>query len=60
MISQYDLNIGIYLDGEKKVHDCQRHYENGNSTYDIVLTNIKQLKKFEINPSIIQVVTKRK
>ena len=58
MISQYDINIGISLDGEKKVHDGQRHYGNGNSTYDIVLSNIKQLNKAEINPSIIQVVTK--
>lgn len=58
MISQYDLKIGISLDGERQVHDCQRHFENGDSTYDIVVNNIKTLKNAEVDTSIIQVVTK--
>ena len=41
-LMQEDIGIMVSIDGPKKVHDAQRSFNNGESTYDIVAANTSE------------------
>ncbi|KFF25123.1 hypothetical protein IW16_17005 [Chryseobacterium vrystaatense] len=55
-IKKNKINIGISLDGDKKVNDENRIDHRGFGTYDRVIQGINILKKHEINVSILSVI----
>lgn len=52
----YNVGVGISLDGYKELHDKNRITKAGMPTFDIILENIRKLKKAEIYPGTLMVV----
>lgn len=55
-IKKNKINIGISLDGDKKINDENRIDHRGFGTYDRVIKGINILKKHDINVSILSVI----
>jgi uncharacterized protein len=56
ILKKYNVNIGISLDGEKKINDKFRIKHNGSGSYDEIITNLKEIQNFDIVKGIISVV----
>ncbi|MCR4277299.1 MAG: SPASM domain-containing protein [Candidatus Roizmanbacteria bacterium] len=52
------FRVGVSCDGPKKYHDKNRLLINGLSSFDRVYNGICELKKFNLNPHIISVITR--
>lgn len=57
-IREFDIRVGISLDGNEKIHDLQRKDVQGKFTYKTIAENIKKLQENEIHVSVLMVVTK--
>lgn len=59
LINKYNINIQISLDGQKETHNHNRKFSNGEGSFDIVLSKLKQLQEKcqNTNISIACVVT---
>lgn len=51
-IDENNLKLGISIDGNKDIQNSQRIYKNGKGTYDIVVNNIKKIKRMNNISSI--------
>jgi len=55
----YSVNICASLDGPKHIHDQNRIFGNGKGTYDVVIRNIKKLRKqFKKSVNFLPTITK--
>ena len=48
-LSEHHFDVGISIDGTKKVHDQYR----GQGTYDKVVTSIKRLQSYNLQPDLL-------
>lgn len=44
-VKNYNISILVSLDGPKEIHDKNRTYANGKSSYDVLYRNIKHIKE---------------
>lgn len=49
--------VGISMDGTKDIHDMNRIYDAGEGTYSDVLKAISLLRKYDVEPNVLCVVT---
>lgn len=56
-IREYDVHIGVSMDGSKQIHDLKRKSVNGKGTYDQVIQNIDRLMANGIRVSALMVLT---
>ena len=56
-LKQYNVKVGVSLDGPRHIHDRSRPDRAGNGTFDRTLRGIKLLQQNTIPPSIIMVLT---
>lgn len=56
-IKNYNIDIGVSIDGSKEIHDCERKGQNGKGTFDVVVDNINLLRKNQIKVSCLMVLT---
>lgn len=54
---QYDVNVGVSIDGSAKIHNNERKSKNGKDTYDTVTRNINRMLDSGINVSGLMVLT---
>lgn len=57
-LKKYDVNVGVSIDGNQKIHDKTRVDINGNGTFSRIKKNIIKLIENEIGVSGLIVVTK--
>lgn len=55
-IQEYDIRIGVSVDGPKHIHDAKRVTRSGKGTFDKVIVGLELLKKNNINFHGIAVV----
>lgn len=53
-----NIDIGVSLDGTKKINDLQRVYKNGKSSYQDVIDNIKKCEENNLNYGVLIVIDK--
>lgn len=53
------FKVGVSVDGVSSTHDAERVNLVGQGSYDKVMEGVGILRKFNINPSVICVVTRR-
>ncbi|CCY47920.1 4Fe-4S cluster-binding domain-containing protein [Peptostreptococcus anaerobius] len=41
-VASNNINLSVSIDGNKKSHDLNRIFENGNGSYDLVIENMKK------------------
>lgn len=58
-IKKNKIEISVSMDGNKKYFNETRVYENGKGCFDLVIKNIRTLKKFGIKPFILVTVTSK-
>ena len=56
-IKEYDIHIGISIDGSEKIHDSERTTIVGAATYRTVIYNIEKLLEENIRVSCLMVLT---
>lgn len=44
---KHNFSLMISLDGDKESHDINRRFKTGGGTFDVVLDNLKELKKYD-------------
>ncbi|AVQ45786.1 Cys-rich peptide radical SAM maturase CcpM [Clostridium botulinum] len=44
-LDKYDFQVVISLDGTKEMHDLNRKFVNGKGSFDIIMDNLKNIKK---------------
>lgn len=49
MIDQYDVFLGISIDGPEKIHNLNRVYKNGTGSYQNVVSGISTLKRLDVS-----------
>ncbi len=57
-IKDNNIYTGISLDGTKESHNYTRPFKNGSGSFDIIVNNLHQLKKYQGKVSFITVITK--
>lgn len=60
LIEKYGLNVTVSLDGDQYIHDLNRYDNNGNGTYNRIMSNIKELYKRTKQPTTIEVTYNQK
>jgi len=55
MVKKHDIQVTVSYDGDPLVNDIMRVYDGGEGTSDIILNNIKELKKQTGQPTTIEV-----
>lgn len=53
-----NIHVGLSLDGVKPCHDLFRKNQNGDSSFAQVIQSIEILREFDMEPGILQTVTK--
>jgi uncharacterized protein len=53
----HNVQIGLSLDGPRRVHDARRQTRSGKGTFDQVMVAIRKLNEHHINFSVIAVIT---
>jgi len=53
----YDVHVGVSIDGSAAVHDKERRSQNGKETFAVVAEHIDQLLRENINVSCLMVLT---
>jgi uncharacterized protein len=56
ILKKYNVNVGISLDGDKKVNDTYRVKHNGKGSYDEIISNLIEIDSHEVVKGIISVV----
>lgn len=56
-IKENHIGLGVSLDGIKEFQDKTRHFQNGKGSFSLVEKHIMQLKKNDITPGIMTVVS---
>ena len=59
LFQNYEIHIGVSLDGDSFVHDGQRTDAAGHGTYQTILRNIHALQENGIPTAALMIVTKR-
>jgi uncharacterized protein len=54
---EFNINVGVSIDGPKDLNDYNRKYRSGKGSYDNIIAGIELLKKNEVKFSAIAVVT---
>jgi len=57
IFKQYNVIVGISLDGPKDLHDKHRQFSNGKGSFSQVMRGMEFLRRFGIDFAIISVVT---
>lgn len=57
-IKDYDVHIGISLDGSAKIHDLERKSASDELTYQRVIANMEKLRTENIGVSCLMVLTR--
>ena len=55
---KYDVFFGVSIDGFKHNHDASRIFKNGQGTFDLVVSKIRELQKNGVKHSLICTVGK--
>ncbi|AZB19200.1 radical SAM protein [Chryseobacterium indologenes] len=55
ILKKYSVNVGISLDGERKINDLFRKKHNGKGSYDDIIRNLKSIQDFDVVKGIISV-----
>lgn len=55
IIKKYGIGVTVSLDGDKYIHDINRYDNNGNGTYELIMSNVLELYKQTKQPSTIEV-----
>ena len=58
LIREYDIHMGISLDGSQEIHDSQRKSAGGAPTYRRAVENIGRLERAGAHPSCLMVLTR--
>lgn len=45
MLGEYDVNLGVSIDGVKRIHDARKKLPNGGGTFDLVMDGIRCLER---------------
>jgi uncharacterized protein len=56
LFAQYDIAVGVSLDGSPSTHDAHRVDHRGRGSYSKVVNGLKILQKIGLNPGILCVV----
>lgn len=51
----YQVNVTLSIDGDQNIHDFYRKDFKGLGTYDKVITGLKVLRNYQIEPSVLAV-----
>lgn len=57
-IQEYDVHMGISLDGSMEIHDMERQSARGEKTYETIIKNIENMQQKGIRVSCLMVLTK--
>lgn len=57
LFAEYDIKVGVSLDGHRELHDRTRITRKGKGTYDKVVSNIARLKSHNIDVGTLMVVS---
>lgn len=52
MLKNYNVSVGVSLDGDRRVTDSCRQYQNGQPVYDDVIKGLNTLKQEGVNAGI--------
>lgn len=44
LVRDYDIGLGVSLDGSQHLHDLNRHTKNGTGTHDQIVKNMRKLR----------------
>jgi len=58
-ITKYNISISTSLDGNAEIHNQNRIYKNGSSTFDTVVSKIKYIHEHNYDVGAIQTTTKQ-
>lgn len=58
-IVEFDVNIGISMDGMPEIHNAHRPFLNGKGSFDRIETNIRALSDRGVEVGIVSVVTEK-
>lgn len=56
-LMEYDVHMGISIDGSMCIHDLERRTTNGEPTYEKIVENINQMRRKGIQVSCLMVLT---
>lgn len=59
LFQNYDIHVGVSVDGDSFVHDGQRTDAAGHGTYQTILRNIRLLQENQVSTAALMVATKR-
>ena len=57
LLAEYDVSVGVSLDGPKEMHDAYRRMESGAETFDLVMSNISKMKSRGVKVGALATVT---
>jgi len=57
LFKQWDVRVGVSIDGPKRIHDAHRVDRAGRGTFDRVMAGIAKLREHEIPFSMLSVLT---
>jgi uncharacterized protein len=55
---QYDVGVGVSIDGPRDLHDAHRRTRNGSGTFERTIAGIRLLRERGVNFHVITVLTK--
>lgn len=58
LFREYNVKVGVSLDGPARLHDRNRVDRAGRGTFDRVMRGVRMLQDAGLNPSVIAVITK--
>ena len=57
-LSDNNFIVSVSIDGDRDTHNRNRHYANGNGSYDATMRGVTLLRKYGIYPPVIATVSK--
>jgi uncharacterized protein len=55
-LSKFQFQVGVSLDGPKRLHDCFRKFHNGQESFEDVMRGVELLRKYNLNPGVLSVI----
>ncbi len=53
LIRKYKIITQVSIDGDRNAHDIRRIWKNGSGTYDVIINNLKRMKKEQLEDLIV-------
>ena len=53
LIQKYKIITQVSIDGDKNNHDIRRIWKNGSGTYDVIINNLRRIKKAHLEDLIV-------